>query len=274
MSKKVHDIPQGKSNVKKKVLIEITNYCAGFNAGMASTMIAYPLDVARVRILFGTSMKNITNGLGFTSVFSIVKQGLVWPLQKTLQNYADERRFVGFGGILISGAIGNVIPGIICNPANVIKVRYMESHKAITLREICKDIINNEGWLVFKQGIEATILRDAVWGSVYFPVYTYFKQYLNEKSNNEFLVNMTCSSTAAATATTLSSFLDGIRLWQMKSAGKEGHYSFTQGLKFVLKPTRSNFLATFTGVLRVTISTTLGHLTYLYTTKFIELTNK
>jgi len=262
--------PSLEQDAKKKFRREANNYCAGLAAGISSTMIAYPLDVARVRILFGASIKNITNGMGFTIAFSIVKQGLVWPLQKTLHNYVEKQHFTGLAGILVSGAIGNVIPGIVCNPGNVIKVRYMESHKAITLREICKDIIKNEGWLVFKQGIEATILRDALWGSVYFPVFTYFKRFLDKKSKNELLVNMTCSSTAAATATTLSSVLDGIRLWQMKSAGREGHHSFIQGLKLVLKPTRSNFLATFTGVLRVTISTMLGHLTYLYAMKFVE----
>lgn len=85
------------------------------------------------------------NGIIFTFLFSVFKQGLVWPIQKDFQVFYNffyiifiiiqeyvklsgqfENEFLG---IIVSGTIGNLIPSILFNPFNIIKVRYMETHE-------------------------------------------------------------------------------------------------------------------------------------------------
>lgn len=92
---------------------------------------------------------------------------------------------------LVSGAIGNVIPGVLFNPANVIKVRYMEvtliccqwvakltkkdPKTTRTVHQMITHVYQTEGLGAFKKGLGATLLRDSIWGMVYFPLYTYVR---------------------------------------------------------------------------------------------------
>jgi len=280
---------------------QLVNYLAGLGAGTVSTTIGYPLDVARVRFLFGQSTKAMFQGFTFSFLYSIGKSGLVWPIQKNIHEYI-ERTYQGPTAHLFSGAVGNVIPGIIFNPCNVIKVRYMESSKKTTFREILASIRQEGTYAVFTKGFVATVIRDATWGLIYFPLFTYIKSSLshaypsqplnildhhinNPPSNSTIssspssvpkssissfvlsqnsLNTMTASASAAATATLLTSFLDGARLFQQKSLEKHLEpISIWKGLKMTLLPNRRNLLSIMTGVGRVTITTAFGHLTYL-----------
>jgi len=119
-----------------------------------------------VRFLFGASPRNIGNGFAFTLGYNVLKSGLVWPVQKNVQDYVKSQNIegtvvsscsppidalsgvkggkrplgvtvlrpssspsillmslisIGIKGTIISGAVGNVIPGILMNPFNVIK---------------------------------------------------------------------------------------------------------------------------------------------------------
>eukprot|EP01119_Soliformovum_irregulare_P020610 TRINITY_DN6705_c0_g1_i2.p1 TRINITY_DN6705_c0_g1~~TRINITY_DN6705_c0_g1_i2.p1 ORF type:complete len:106 (-),score=8.84 TRINITY_DN6705_c0_g1_i2:24-341(-) len=68
-----------------------TKYIAGMAAGAVSTITGYPLDAIRVRMIFHSSTSNITNGFAFSFLYSIGKNGLVWPIQKTLQDSVKEK---------------------------------------------------------------------------------------------------------------------------------------------------------------------------------------
>jgi len=254
----------------------VINYISGLGAGLVSTTIGYPLDVARVRYLFGSNTKNLSNGMAFAFLYSIGKSGLVWPLQKDMHEKI-ERHFPGKVGTILSGAFGNVVPGVIFNPCNVIKVRYMESSDKTTLRQILQHIRTQEGFGVFKKGIVATVLRDSIWGMLYFSTFSHLKTTLYPVKKNqraEIMSTMTASAVAASTSTFLTSFLDAARLFQQKSvdARTKNYYSFWSGLKMAFIPSQRNFLSILTGVGRVTITTVFGHLTFLAITS--TLTSK
>lgn len=224
-------------------------------------------------------MRNLTNGLGFTFAFSIVKSGFVWPIQNQLQKQIDKQSLVSIPSWLqpvVSGAIGNVIPGILCNPANLIKVRYMEtSVQPQSAFKIVRGIIKNEGIGAFRRGLFTTLLRDFVWGMLYFPLFfrinnslassPYFRASNDKEMGRLKLQQFLLASSLSASLSTLgSSVLDGIRLYEMKkptTTTKNG-LTFLQGMKHVLKPTKQNILSTAIGVTRVSITTTLGHLTF------------
>jgi len=255
---------QGKHNGRT----EFNRYLAGLSAGLVSTSAGYPLDVIRVRLLFQKSMiTNLGSGFVFSFVVSIGKAGLVWPLQKSIQEFIQRE-----SGLhneltikLLSGACGNVIPGIIFNPANVIKVRYMEDPRTTkTLREIVTHMQRTEGFSVFKKGLGATLARDSVWGMLYFPLYTVVRRQLSQDPSKDFWLNTSSSAFAAGLSTLLTSSLDGARLFEQKTAHPvKGALTFWNGLKKVLRPTWHNFGGTMFGVARVTITTVLGHVTFI-----------
>jgi hypothetical protein len=241
-----------------------------------STLISYPLDAFRVRILFGVpKTKNLMNGIIFTFLFSVFKQGLVWPIQKDFQEYVKlsgqfENEFLG---IIVSGTIGNLIPSILFNPFNIIKVRYMETHEKQSFFQITKNIYIQEGIKAFSKGLIPTLLRDGIWGMIYFPVFSYLQE-VNSKINQEktFFSLISATTTAASLATIFSSLFDGVRLHQQRSIDPQigYHHSFWSGLKIAITPNKNNFMATLTGIIRVVISTVMGHLTYLKISKQIN----
>jgi len=232
----------------------------------------YPLDAIRIRMIFHTSTANMFNGFTFSFLYSIGKNGLVWPIQRTLQDNAKER--FGENGVastIVTGAIGNVIPGFIFNPCNVIKVRLMESGTKKPLVEVVRHMYQNEGFAAFTKGVGATLARDAVWGSLYFPVYTHLKGVFPSNSESDLFYTTTSSALAAGTATMVSSFLDGARLFEQHTAdaGKKS-LTFMEGFKRATQINRWNALATASGVIRVTFTTVLGHITFLQVIKLLE----
>eukprot|EP01128_Nolandella_sp_AFSM9_P007045 TRINITY_DN375_c4_g1_i1.p1 TRINITY_DN375_c4_g1~~TRINITY_DN375_c4_g1_i1.p1 ORF type:complete len:286 (-),score=33.28 TRINITY_DN375_c4_g1_i1:90-947(-) len=261
---------------RRKVKMEISRYFSGLAGGVLSAATGYPLDAARVRFLFGSKMHNLANGFAFSFVYSILKSGLVWPVQRQVKGMVDQLNLSEWSSLVASGAIGNVLPGIMMNPFNVMKVRLMESHTKYTVRETFHNIRHGEGVHVFARGLSATIIRDFLWGMVYFPLFSAIRKQLKSEDelstpSSRFWTATTAAAGAAATATSLTSFLDSIRLFQMKSVGSSGTYhSFLDGLRLAIFPSRRNFLATATGVARVTVSTVVGHVTFLYVSKYLS----
>jgi len=99
----------------------------------------------------------------------------VWPVQRNVKQLIEER-VSGFGGTLLSGTIGNALPGVLLNPLNIIKVRLMESHDPKRVREVIRQIINTEGKEAFRRGLCATLTRDALWGMLYFPLFEIYQR--------------------------------------------------------------------------------------------------
>eukprot|EP01098_Paradermamoeba_levis_P007689 TRINITY_DN3204_c0_g3_i1.p1 TRINITY_DN3204_c0_g3~~TRINITY_DN3204_c0_g3_i1.p1 ORF type:complete len:314 (-),score=77.07 TRINITY_DN3204_c0_g3_i1:559-1428(-) len=203
---------------------DVNSYLAGLCAGFVSTMMGYPIDALRVRLLFGTSPKNIMNGIVFNTIYSTLKSGLVWPLQKTLETAFNQRKtdqlqkknssssssssaptsassstvsststsspsensisHHHLTSTVLAGIIGNSIPGLLCNPANVIKVRYMECEAKKTLSQIIRQMYHEDGLSVFKKGILATLLRDSTWGLLYFPIYAKMREITSKNSDS------------------------------------------------------------------------------------------
>jgi len=170
------------------------NFVGGLAGGFVASTVGFPLDVLRIRLLFGTALqRNFFNGFLFTFPYTILKSGLVWPFQRNIKQLCEER-VSGFGGTLLSGTIGNALPGVLLNPLNIIKVRLMESHDSKKVREVVREIIDTEGKEAFRRGLCATLTRDALWGMLYFPLFEFYqKKYSSQKDGGTYF-NTTCLS--------------------------------------------------------------------------------
>lgn len=56
-----------------------------------SSILGFPLDVLRIRLLFGVAVHNFFNGFGFTFSFTILKSGLVWPVQRNIKEALESQ---------------------------------------------------------------------------------------------------------------------------------------------------------------------------------------
>jgi hypothetical protein len=177
--------------------------------------------------------------------------------------------------VVLSGAIGNLIPGVIFNPCNVIKVRYMESHKPTNLAAILKDIYKHDGLQIFRKGLGMTMMRDFLWGMIYFPLFSSLKnQHFSHLSNNQILVDIWSSGCSAAISTLFTSGVDATRLFQQKTVDpKKGHTNLLTAFKLALVPSRKNLNSTLTGVARVTATTVAGHVTFLAIVRNLDSKN-
>jgi len=266
-------LPSNNENVIKSPWInkEAYRYMAGITAGVVSTSAGFPMDVIRVRLLFHKNpFANLGSGFTFVFLVSVGKSGFVWPLQRELQELVTNHSGIENELTIkfISGAIGNVTPGIIFNPLNIIKVRYMEDpNPNKSLHGIVSHMYHNEGFSVFKKGLVATLLRDSIWGMTYFPLQTIVRRNLSKDPSKDFLMNTLACSSAAGLSTLLTSTLDAARLFAQKTTG---HYTFWYGLQQATKPTWNNFGGTLFGVMRVSFTTALGHVSFMQLMKWIE----
>jgi len=245
----------------------VLNYIGGLAGGFVASTVGFPLDVLRTRLLFGGQLHgNFFNGFLFTFPYTILKTGLVWPLQRNIKQLCEER-VSGFGGTLLSGTIGNALPGVLLNPLNIIKVRLMESHDPKKVREVVKQIITTEGKEAFRRGLCATLTRDALWGMLYFPLFEFHQRHLTphissrNTEQHSLLQLVTASVSAASMSTLCTSVIDSMRMYQMKSLSE--HRGWRDAWRISIKPTHLNILATMSGVSRVAITTALGHVSYL-----------
>jgi len=258
-------------------------YVAGLVAGTASTTTGYPLDVFRVRLLFHARKSNPFNGLAFAYIVSITKQGLVWPLQRQIHDSLDHNAKPGLYGMMLSGAVGNLLPNMIMNPANVVKVRLMESHVPHTVSSVVRSIYGEAGVRAFFAGMTATIARDGIWRAIYFPLFSSIRSHFPPGSHDrkkDIWFTMGSSAAAAGVSTLASSVFDGARLLQQKthehlsnstcSASRSG--SLWQNMRLAMMPTRANLFSTMMGVFRVTTTTVVGHIVFLKTLQYYQQT--
>lgn len=160
----------------------------------------------------------------------------------------------------------------------------MENEKDKSFRQIVSKMYRKEGLEVFKKGLAATVLRDFCWGSIYFPLFQSFKTNVFHVPDMESagkpggptswevsLQTMKASCSAAALATLATTVLDSARLWEQRTADKDlGAHRFLAALKLATAPTKRNLFAVLTGLVRVTLSTGIGHLTYVRIQMFFD----
>ena len=110
-------------------------------------------------------------------------------------------------------------------------------------------------------------MRDGAWGIVYFPTYEKIREqlYKNKEKEIEILRECVAMSTSASVATLSSSLFDAIRLHQQREHSpslKRGH-TFNEGFRMSIRPNFPNLFSTVSGIMRVSVTVTLGHLSYL-----------
>jgi hypothetical protein len=135
----------------------------------------------------------------------------------------------------------------VATPINTIKIPLMISAKSNVTSTI-KNIYNTHGVTGFYRGGVGTLIRDATWNTMYFPVYGW----INSKIDNRF-----CSSvTAGAIAMCFSYPFDGIRMFRQNN---KNNYNFWHGFKYSFNRSPENIKSFGICLIRVPLSVAVSH---------------
>lgn len=244
-----------------------------FTSGLLSTVVGYPLDLIRTRILFGNSVGAFTGmgkGLPYTVMLSTFKSGCVWPIQEECEKRVKTLKVEHFYAVLLSGGISNVIPTLFFSPFNVVKVHLIRDSTKQNAFTVAKNIYHTHGLGFFYKGVIVTMFKDFLWGALYFPAVDNLKDRIEKKCPelNKTVRDTSAIFIGAVWATAATSSIDAFRLHRMNE--DKVQLSFMQTLKKALALTKPNLLATLTGVTRVSMGVTIGHTAYLYIINKLE----
>lgn len=233
-------------------------YTHGAIAGGISASIFHPLDALRVRIFYKQpiSLPTIMDGYSFNVSTTLIKSIISYPLRDTMKDSLS--KWTDHNKAELGSAVGSgIVLGLFATPINVIKVSLQAGHHP-NFVTTCKNIYTKNGPSGFYNGGVATVLRDSIWNSIYFPVYELI---LSSGLTKEKPV---ASIVAAASAVMISYPFDGIRLYRQH--GKT-NYNFWHGFWVALQWNSANFKSLGLCLIRVPSATALTHMTYLYLNK-------
>lgn len=238
---------------------------ASFGAGFTSTIFGHPLDLLRMRILFGNSIafSNLNKGIKYSLIVSALKSGLTWPIQESLQKKLDVHNIEGLRAKILSGGIASALPNLIFSPFNIVRVHLLRDNSKYTPFQIAKMIYAGSGFRGFYKAISTTSIRDGSWGIVYFTSEENLRTKIKKLSpdKHQMTINFQASVYASTLATATTAWIDAVRL-HLINADKVRYTSYREIFKKALAPSKANFLATSIGVIRVIISTAVSRVAF------------
>ncbi|CAO3580912.1 unnamed protein product [Absidia cylindrospora] len=185
----------------------------GAIAGVVEILALYPLDVIKTRAQLSSgasvgvvsSFKDIIHSEGVTTLYRGITFPLLVEMPKRAITFAANEQFTTFykklfgmdhvtpSLALATGVSAGITEASVIVPFELVKVRLQDKANARIYKnafDALKKIIHKEGVLALYNGLEATILRHAVWNGGYFSVISSVRDVLPEAQNkNEQLRN-------------------------------------------------------------------------------------
>lgn len=226
---------------------QIKEFYHGLIAGSIQVLAVYPLDVLRVKyFLKGSIDRLLYNGLIFSLLTNILKQGMFYPSQNIFSKtvFKDHQLI---GNILTGTGLG-----IVATPINAIKVP-LQLNGDKKWHQVCSEIYNRFGIKGFFNGVAPTICRDTVWATTYFSLFKIMK----EQDHG----NLTSVLFSSIIANSVAYPFDGARLYRQNHHERK---TIIAGFRnsFTLKS--NNVKSFLLGNFRATVATCIGHNIYLF----------
>ncbi|CAH1388562.1 unnamed protein product [Nezara viridula] len=223
---------------KKRVLQEVerspkTTLFAGAGAGLVVDCALFPLDTLKTRLQsqygFWKSggFRGVYKGIGPTAVgsapcaasFFLTYNGFKYAIQPLVAPHQD------FMVHMSAAAISEVVSCIVRVPTEIVKQRRQACiHEGSSL-SIIRTVIRTEGPLGFYRGFWTTVLRDAPYSIIQFPLWEYFKtNFRNMRGGKEPTPSegALCGAVAGAIAGAATTPLDVVKTRIMLSVGGIG----------------------------------------------------
>jgi hypothetical protein len=154
--------------------------------------------------------------------------------------------------------LSGLLLSIVSTPINTIKTPLMISANSNT-KSIIYHIYKCHGYNGFYRGWIGTLARDVLWNGLYFPLYSYFNNYLDNR--------LYCGILAGCCSVCVTYPFDGIRLYRQNH---KDNYNFWHGFRKAFNMSFSNIKSFAICMIRVPLSVAFSHWTYLRTAEFLN----
>jgi len=209
---------------------------AGGAAGLVEILVMYPLDVVKTRlqlqhgkgkytsvlqtfrtIIAEEGASNLYRGIASPILAEAPKRAIKFSSNEQYKKFlADSRGKVTTLGASIAGAGAGATEAFINCPFEVVKVR-MQAPDALGLYKSTSDAVlkigRTEGpWALYK-GLEAQLIRNAVWNAAYFGTINYCKaaMWTPKSKGSELFRNFLAGFIAGTLATTMNTPFDVVK---------------------------------------------------------------
>lgn len=249
----------------------LVRYVAGLSAGLTSATIFHPVDTFRIVSFYNTSriralsdlvkwnnFKSLYNGIFFNLGATSIKSIVTYPTQDMIRDKLLKYDWPIYKAETGASILTGFLLGIVTTPINAIKVPLQSNSVKGTMRSVIATIYMTHGLKGFYNGGVATFLRDISFNCVYFPTYRYF----NRKTDHK----IASSLIAGIASMTVAYPFDGTRLYLQKEGS---FFNFWYGFSRSFDRSRMNLASYITSVIRVPLSSTIAHMTYLFTVKIL-----
>ena len=216
----------------------------------------------RVRLFFNhkktkkTIRKQFYQGMQFTLWTAVIKNICTYPTQEFINDQIRKKKVFSNENhtrIASSFITGSLI-GLICNPINTIKIPLQTQRYNLKWWQVGNKIYHQYGFQGFYRGGTGIFLREVSWASFYFPIF----YHLNDKYDNKILASVI----GGIVSMTMSYPFDGMRLYRQKRTKKK--FPLWYGFFKSFNLNQTNLRSFGTGLVRVPISVSFCHLSYLY----------
>ena len=237
---------------------------SGLITGAANTVLFYPIDVLRVRLFLKhrSVSTGLSNGLSFSVLAGAIKNLATYPVQEIIQSGLAQTRLSEKSTQVYSGMLTGIVASVVGNPINAIKVPLQSSHTKKSTYQVVSTIYKNYGVSGFFRGGWGLFARDFSWATVYFSSYGFSLWHVNQLITPRFnKQNEIVASLFSGAASMVVAYpFDGMRLYRQYH---KNDYNIWHGFRASLKPTAANIRSFTTGLVRVPLSITFSHISYL-----------
>lgn len=147
----------------------IKDFICGSIAGGTEILCVYPLDVIKTRrhLCLPFRVHGLYNGLSAALYFDTPRRGLKLSLQNTYKNVFNNDRYKASRDAM-AGICTGITESVITTPFELAKIRMQMSASPLSCWTTLHTIYNQESARGLYRGFLATVLRGAVWNSVFF----------------------------------------------------------------------------------------------------------
>ena len=156
-------------------------------SGTITTLIFQPIDALRTKLFFADkrlliqniSPKSLYNGILFAIPAQITKLCATFPIQTMIHDQLNKTQLTELQKNISSGMIAGLTLAMVSTPINAIKIPLMQNSDN-KFMDVTKTVYDKYGLKGFYRGGMATMCRDIIWNTLYFPIFNA----INEKYKN------------------------------------------------------------------------------------------
>ncbi|CAG2172304.1 unnamed protein product [Oppiella nova] len=219
----------------------MVSFLCGAGAGTVASVATIPFDVVKTHRQIDWSdsrpqrvyhiLRQIYRNQGFKGLAMVIPGMGVYFTSYDLMRVYLSQKFECVDSQpawipILSGGLARTLAAVIISPIEMIKTKMQSKHFSYSqVGRAVRHMVRTQGYGSLWTGINATILRDAPFSSVYWLVYEKMKRQLNAPIEPPVSVSFVCGATAGTVAALITHPFDVVKTHRQIELGEVSHSS-------------------------------------------------